>query len=965
MKQFIILIFLLAIGISGFSQHEADIWYFGQFAGIDFRSGSPIALTDGAMSQNEGCASISDKQGNLLFYTNGMKVWNKNHQIMKNGSGLLGHSSASQSGIIVPKPEQDSIYYIFTVPFEINQDGLRYSVVDMSLENGLGAITSEKNIFLISTTEEKITAVKHKNGIDIWVITHLWNSSDFYSYLVTKDGIHEPVISTIGSYHEGVGGTAHGYMKASPDGKKIALNIRKISSLELFDFDKETGIIDNPLTFPSYSGLLYGIEFSPDNLILYVSQYNDGAHIFQFDLSSNDFETIINSKKTIGSVSNQHLGALQLAPDNKIYVSKHDNLIGDSYLGVINSPNKLDLNCNFVEDGFYLEGKKCIWGLPNFIQSYFDADFTYNPDCYGDSTWFDLQYSDAIDSSRWDFGDPLSGSDNISYANNPFHIFSSSGTFLVKVIIFGGDSEIILEKNVIILPTPYVDLGEDITLCSQTSILLNANNGFNSYLWQDDSSDSVFLVSQPGDYWVRVENKCGFASDTIHIEFSESFDINLGNDTSFCYGQSIILSPGSNYYSYYWQDGSNDTSIIANLSGYYWVQVTDSVGCTASDSIYIDAFMDFNFSLGADTSVICEGDYIFLHGQEGYDFYEWQDGSEFPDFIADTAGIYWLEITDYNNCAARDSILLIVNIIPDNFLGNDTVMCEDSFFDIHAPSYYDNYLWQDGSTDSVYIAWQTGDYWVFVEDSIGCSGIDTISLSLFQPPLLNHTYDTLICPGDTLLLNLGGEMLYYLWSNGSTDSSIIIYENGEYWVESGSNCGLFRDSINVDFYSNPNFTLGADTNICSGEVIKLSVGNGFVNYLWNDGSSDSLLFINEQGTYSVTVNDGRCLITDSIIVDRCSLLWVPNVFTPNGDSYNDYFFAIGEHVQDFKMTIFNRWGQILKTLYNIDEKWDGYYNGSRCSEGVYYWVAEFVEIDRDTNSFKKVLKGSVTLIRNE
>ena len=960
--KLLILLFVVLMQLSAKAQHEADIWYFGDFAGMDFRSGNPVALTNSAMSQAEGCASISDKEGNLLFYTNGITVWNKNHSVMQNGTGLMGHPSSTQSGVIVPKPGSNSLYYIFTVPAEIGTDGLRYSVVDMSLDNGLGAITNEKNVFLISPTEEKVTAVKHKNGVDVWVATHLWNSSDFYVYLITKDGIQEPVLSSTGTFHEGNFLDTHGYMKFSPDGKKLAIIVRMIDSFELFDFNNETGTISNPVTFPPYPGFLYGVEFSPDNSVLYISEYLAGSYIFQFDLSSSDPETIINSKKTIGTVSNIHLGALQLAPDSKIYVSKHDNLIGDNYLGVINSPNEVGMDCNFVEDGFYLAGKKCLFGLPDFIQSYFAADFTYEPDCFGDSTWFNLEYSGSIDSVRWDFGDPASGGDNFSNQENPFHIFSSPGTFLVQVIIYTGGSEYPIEKEVVIFPSPVVDLGNDTSLCSQNGLLLKAGSGFDTYLWQDGSTDSVYLADTSGIYWVQVTNACGMASDTIRVTFGASFDIDLGPDTSFCYGQSVLLSPGGRFYSYYWQDGSTDSVLLAGNTGFYWVQVTDSAGCTATDSIYIDAYMEFSFSLGPDTMAICEGDYVILKGPAGYSSYKWQDGSDYPDFIADTAGIYWLEVSEENGCAARDSVLLMVNIIPDDFLGNDTVMCEGGTFTIHAPPDYEKYLWQDGSTDSVFTAYQTGDYWVYVEDSIGCSGTDTISLSLFEPPQLSQSGDTLMCPGDTLILSPGEGMLYYKWNTGSTDSAIWVTEEGDYWVEIGTQCGIFTDSIWVELYSNPDFSLGADTNICGDEKIILSAGGGYLSYLWSDGSQDSILTVYEPGTYWVDINDGRCMLSDTVKVDECNLLWIPNVFTPNNDGYNDYFYAVGENVTKFKMVIFNRWGVIMATLNSIEEKWDGRYKGTLCADGVYYYEAVYEEIGRDLYPVQRKVHGSVTLI---
>lgn len=219
-----------------------------------------------------------------------------------------------------------------------------------------------------------------------------------------------------------------------------------------------------------------------------------------------------------------------------------------------------------------------------------------------------------------------------------------------------------------------------------------------------------------------------------------------------------------------------------------------------------------------------------------------------------------------------------------------------------------------------------------------------------------------MCPGDTLILSPGEGMLYYKWNTGSTDSAIWVTEEGDYWVEIGTQCGIFTDSIWVELYSNPDFSLGADTNICGDEKIILSAGGGYLSYLWSDGSQDSILTVYEPGTYWVDINDGRCMLSDTVKVDECNLLWIPNVFTPNNDGYNDYFYAVGENVTKFKMVIFNRWGVIMATLNSIEEKWDGRYKGTLCADGVYYYEAVYEEIGRDLYPVQRKVHGSVTLI---
>ena len=187
------LIFLLTIAIPVFinAQKQGNIWYFGNHAGLDFGKGIPIVLTNGATytpigCPDEGTAVISDSSGSLLFYSNGCLVWNKNNQIMPNGEGLLGNYSSTQAALIIPQPNSERYFYIFTTDDFCNdalRNGFRYSIVDICLDNGLGDVMiGNKNIKLLDTVAEKLTAVRHANGIDYWIITHKYYSDAFYSY---------------------------------------------------------------------------------------------------------------------------------------------------------------------------------------------------------------------------------------------------------------------------------------------------------------------------------------------------------------------------------------------------------------------------------------------------------------------------------------------------------------------------------------------------------------------------------------------------------------------------------------------------------------------------------------------------------------------------------------------------------------------------------------------------------------
>ena len=175
MEKFLVTLgFLILVHLSCPAQKQANVWYFGNHAGIDFNGGFPIALNDGQtyLQQGliEGTSVICDSSGNLLFYSNGETIWNRNHQVMCNGDSLLSSYSSTQSSLILPLPGTDGIFYHFTTDAFVDHDlrfGFRFSVVDMCLDNGLGAIINgQKSILILDTVAEKLTAVRHPNGID-------------------------------------------------------------------------------------------------------------------------------------------------------------------------------------------------------------------------------------------------------------------------------------------------------------------------------------------------------------------------------------------------------------------------------------------------------------------------------------------------------------------------------------------------------------------------------------------------------------------------------------------------------------------------------------------------------------------------------------------------------------------------------------------------------------------------------
>ncbi len=628
------------------------------------------------------------------------------------------------------------------------------------------------------------------------------------------------------------------------------------------------------------------------------------------------------------------------------------------------------------------------------------------------------------------------GTPATSSNQNPQICYHTPGQFNVKLVTsnqYGADS-IVLANYITVMPKPDVNIGNDTLICEGTVLTLNAGPGFDSYIWNTGSSDSTIIISMPGLYWVQVTNEFGcIATDSINIELLPSPEINLGNDTLICVGDSLSLSAGPGFESYLWSTGSTDSTIVIDTTGIFWVEVTNEFGCSSIDSITIGIYPDAaNINLGNDTT-FCYGQEFVIIAGSGYTFYEWQDGSNDSIFIADTAGIYYVHVM--NPCGEGwDTIQLSLYPITEISLGNDTSAClSDGFILLDPGMGFQSYLWQDGSQNQVYYANQTGEYWVevidsygcpvydtislnFIDpdpelgadtaicngeeitfsassgfvnylwndgttslsittsnegtywcevtDSLGCTGMDSVLLSLIYPPDISLGNDTSVCTGDSLTLFISpyDSNYVYLWFDGSSDSVKIIGEEGYYWVQASNSCGSDFDSVFVSLLPLPYVNIGNDTIIGIKDDITLDAGSGFESYLWNTGSEYQTITVSDSGSYWVRVSDGVCFNSDTINIEKVKCdLFVPIVFTPNWDNYNDYFYAVAsDDITEFELIVYNRWGETMWETTDLNGKWDGKKKNRDCDTGTYFWVAKYKCL-LSNKTF--TLRGSVTLLR--
>lgn len=664
----IIIVFLL-ISFFGNAQ-ENNIWYFGVHAGLDFNNGTPDVLDDSQLNALEGSASISDENGALLFYTDGITVWNKNHNVMENGFGLLGGSSSIQSALIVPQPGNQSIYHIFTTATAGGKDGFRYSTVDMSANNGMGTIIN-KNILLQTPTTEAVNATRHENGQDVWVVAHNYGSNLFSSYLVTPNGVNEsPVTSAAGFVVNGLG---HCTLKVAPDGSKLAFAIQEMQNgTQLFDFNTSTGNVSNPI--PLIGGNDYGLEFSPSGKILYTSNLK---FLYQYDLESND---IGSSGIEIFSINPFEIGGdiatLQIAPDHKIYVARHSRY----RLSIINNPDMVGLGCDFQDNGIALGvNGASTFGLPNTVLStIFKIKVSSNSICTGQETTFSIN-TNQFETLLWEFGDGTTSNEPA-----PTHIFHTSNSYQVKLTIYNQGTNRIVEETIEVFPVPEPTQPSDLLLCEerdgfkatfnlaiQTPMVLGTQNRDDFDVTYHTSSQlaesgtenlaaDFINTENPQTIYVRLENKATgcYAITSFKLIVQAKPLIDMPDNYTFCEGSEIEILAPEGFETYLWSTGETNRTITISQQGQYTLsvsQINQGMLCENSKTItvhesgspIISQIKISEWTTNQNTiTVMATGIGNYEYSIDGV-YYQ-----DVPVFNGLPSGIYTVYVKDKNNCGS-------------------------------------------------------------------------------------------------------------------------------------------------------------------------------------------------------------------------------------------------------------------------------------------------------------------------
>lgn len=523
---------------------------------------------------------------------------------------------------------------------------------------------------------------------------------------------------------------------------------------------------------------------------------------------------------------------------------------------------------------------------------------------------------------------------------------------------------------------PAIDifLGNDTTVCSEDSLVLYAGS-FDSYLWQDGSTDSAYVIGvNDTTRWYHLTVSSGACTDTdsIFITVSNAPVFNHDDTLNICAGDTayVDLEGGLTYNWTPNQDIScntcQDPKLYPSTSMWYYVEVDKGGGCYRFDSIYVASFPDPAPDLGPNTG-ICPGDTIILDASAHPGPYLWQDGSTNPTYEVTGSGIYWVEVSN-GLCAFRDSITIGGFAPADADLGGDTVKCVGDNMFLSPGAGFTSYTWHDGSTNPIYQVPNLADGQVLtvhvtVVSSGGCTGADTIQVTGSAKPTVSFDTTTYnICPNKELqIIPNVSDYDSIVWNDGTRGALLEPDEEMTYIVSVFKNGCVVTDSIFVFDLPFPFVDAGPDTAICKGDITGFFT-DANAHTTWSTGAEQPYIFLSEPGIYWVGATNACGSFRDTLIISDLGCdcnVWAPNVFTPNGDLENDFFAPnVDCQLVDYKLEIFNRWGDPVFQTNNQSTNWNGNVNGTPAPEGVYFYV-----VYTESLSNREKLSGYVSLYR--
>jgi gliding motility-associated-like protein len=478
-------------------------------------------------------------------------------------------------------------------------------------------------------------------------------------------------------------------------------------------------------------------------------------------------------------------------------------------------------------------------------------------------------------------------------------------------------------------------------------------------------SGSTMLVASlfTGCTWVR---------DSVKINSSIGAQgFSLGNDTSICPGNTIVLRADTNYFSYQWSDGSAADTLKVTSPGTYSVTVTNACGNTLADAIVVKAAAAVSINIGPD-KIKCNNETVLLSAPAGFISYSWgpayqlipvSDSQVTVSPLRDTS--YFIKAEKTPGCFAFDTVRVTVNRSPLIDLGADKSFCAGDSLLLDVGNGFTSYIWSTGAASQKITVLVKGIYYVSAANQLGCVSKDTLAVNVFANPAVHLGNDFSLCKGSTQTLDAGA-FRGYLWNDLSTNQTLQVNTSGLYavTVTDQNNCVGSDTVVVAGILPLPANFLPVDTLLCQYETIQLAATSNFTSYLWSTNSVDKTIAIKTPGQYWLQVKDGNnCVGRDSITVGAKECVagfYIPSAFTPNQDGLNDVFkpILLGNVLQ-YRFLIHNRYGQVVFETTDLKAGWNGKVNGIDQNSHGFTWVCWYLL----QGSSPKTAKGNVMLLR--
>jgi len=829
MKYIFLLLFII-LGIGAKSQNkQANVWFFGDSAGLDFNFSPPKYSLSSELSILEGSSTIADEKGKLLYVMDYYGVYDSNFKLLKNGV-LNGDLSSTQSSLILKIGNRFA--FMRTIS-DATTNGYGCDFFKLSTSKYDSLILGFTN--LVYKGSEKMTALNHQGSNGVFVISVQGNTNDIYTYYIDINlNTYCPKIYNFNKN----GANWVGQMKASNSGLLLANSewVGFNKSIQLYKFNSSNGIISNykAIRIPwqgsaAFEEYPYGLEFSPSGDFLYVTTRE--SNLYQIDLTKADSNKFDIVKITSRYDPNFYglMDQLQLGPDGKIYIAQHDSF----YLCTIDSPNIKGLGCAYRLNSVYLGGRKSLYGLPNFNQSYFytpSINYTYDLDCRTNTIQF--QGKDTFGATQFTYRivDSTGNLASISLvgARDTQYIFLDTGKYKIWFIASNGVRTDSILKTIQVLPiVPQGYLGNDTFACfPDSSLVLKAPLGLHCYQWSNGVSSASNPINQTGIYTcIATDDNFCSVRDTIVVindTLKSNYTIQRQNNGLFVGNVKPNLK-----YLWYLQDSlySTDSVFIFNKKGAYHAVVLEQGRCTQiTDTFTVDTVYYFAPPINFSYTLNCATHYLTATAIDTFnaDSFNWKisqvgqadwflQGKQIDTTLADSG---WVSITVIAKLGAReetktDSFYNLPKVKP-NFLGNDTLLCyPNTSLILTAPTRKQSedsftYLWSTQETTQTIVVKDSTLIWCAITGTNKCTAIDSIHILMdtIRTVKLMRVHDTLIAINSPTNLQNPN---YHWYRNGSGLITLLvpkltIKDTGSHYliITSDSLCPIYSDTLQID-----------------------------------------------------------------------------------------------------------------------------------------------------------------------